>query len=146
MPNQFPEIPILYEDEDLLVINKPPGIVVNRSQTQSELTVQDWIESRVGDWGKLISSFEKDIVQINDEIIYGDPLELFKERSGVVHRLDKDTSGVLLIAKNPAALVGCMEQFKLRTTVKTYLALVHGKLQPQSGEINLPIARSSKMR
>lgn len=173
MPNQFPEIPILYEDDDLLVINKPPGIVVNRSQTQSELTVQDWIEttqnfvqqvrsassqiSKINTQSHSVESFgslndSKDLSSQNfdvtkkDSVIFGDPLELFKERSGVVHRLDKDTSGVLLIAKNPAALVGCMEQFKLRTTVKTYVALVHGKLQPQNGEINLPIGRSSKMR
>lgn len=139
MASQFPQIPILFEDDDLLVINKPPGIVVNRSQTQRELTIQDWIESR----SAFVMPTE---TKASSEIILGEPLELFKERSGIVHRLDKDTSGVLLIAKNPMALIACMEQFKLRQTTKTYTALVHGKLQPTTGEINAPIGRNPKNR
>ncbi|MEO8581841.1 MAG: RluA family pseudouridine synthase [Patescibacteria group bacterium] len=150
MALQFPEIPVLYEDEDLLVINKPPGIVVNRSQTQFEPTIQDWVEERAGNFKSLISNFQKEVLTDSQKeslsIILGEPIQLFTERSGIVHRLDKDTSGVLLIAKNPAALIACMSQFKLRQTLKKYLALVHGKFQPQSGEINLPIGRNAKMR
>jgi 23S rRNA-/tRNA-specific pseudouridylate synthase len=139
----FPEIPILYEDEDIVVINKPPFVVVNRSQTHGERTIQDWMEERLG--GVLSSSAADQKVSAS-AIIFGDPIDVFKERVGVVHRLDKETSGVLLLAKNPMALIACMEQFKLRQTEKTYEALVHGKLQPSSGETNLPIGRNPRMR
>lgn len=146
MSLQFPEIPVIYEDDDLLVINKPPGIVVNRSQTQKEPTVQDWIEERES-FKFLISNFKKTPpITDSTEHAFGSPMENFLERSGIAHRLDKETSGVLLIAKNPETLVSCMHQFKQRTTEKKYIALVHGKLQPQFGEINLPIGRNPRMR
>jgi 23S rRNA pseudouridine1911/1915/1917 synthase len=154
VPNTFPEIPIIFEDDDLLVINKPAGIVVNRSQTTDSKTIQDWVEER---WGEVsVSEKNKQTEEEtasgegepeNEEsVILGDPKELFKERSGIIHRLDKETSGVMMIAKNPEALVGCMTEFKLRRTEKKYLALAHGKLQPSVGTINAPIARNSRYR
>lgn len=146
-PLSFPEIPILYEDDDLLVINKPPFVVVNRSQTQSERTIQDWMEERLKGEGLWPGKVGKSLVNEEEsKLILGDPLEVFTERVGVVHRLDKETSGVLLLAKNPEALIACMAQFKQRQTQKTYVALVHGKLQPSNGEINLPIGRNPRMR
>ncbi len=191
MTKPFPEIPVLFEDDDILVINKPAGIVVNRSHTQKEGTVQDWVEERQvsgntrhpelvsgSDLGDLFRkqndnntttclagrqtqplnppSHSLDVAsqptnQLSNQstkqpIIFGEPNELFRERSGIVHRLDKDTSGVLLIAKNPATLVALMAQFKLRQTQKKYVALVHGKMQPESGEMNLPIGRNPQNR
>lgn len=133
-------ISIVYEDNDLLAINKPAGIVVNRSQTTSELTIQDWVEERCGEWGSNGDMGE------THETEFGDPVEIFKQRSGIVHRLDKETSGILLIAKHPAALQWYMQQFKDRLTEKTYIGLVHGKVQPSEGTIDLPIARNSQMR
>lgn len=109
------DIPVLFEDASLLVINKPPGVVVNRAETVKGETVQDWIE---------------DTYHIHID-----------NRAGIVHRIDKETSGILLIAKTPEAYVDLQRQFKERRIKKTYLAYVHGKLVPPEGEINAPVAR-----
>lgn len=114
------EIPILYEDDALLVINKPPGIVVNRAQSVKEDTMQDWVEKRF-------------VVNRDNQDFY--------DRSGIVHRIDKETSGILLIAKTPRAFIELQRQFKERLVKKTYVALVHGKLVPPEGEIRAPVGR-----
>ncbi|KKT48467.1 MAG: hypothetical protein UW41_C0028G0007 [Candidatus Collierbacteria bacterium GW2011_GWC2_44_18] len=119
------EIPILYEDEDSLVINKPVGLVVNRADSIKGLTVQDWVEEQ--GW------YER--TQDKDGTLYW-------ERSGVCHRLDKETSGCLLIAKNPESLKYYLNLFKERKLTKTYMALVHGRVEPESGETILPLKRS----
>lgn len=108
-------IPVLFEDDDLLVINKPSGIVVNRAESVKGETVQDWVE-------KTYHIFIQD-------------------RAGIVHRIDKETSGILLIAKNLKSFVELQRQFKERLIHKTYLAIVHGKLVPQEGEIRAPVGR-----
>ncbi|MBI3955750.1 RluA family pseudouridine synthase [Candidatus Gottesmanbacteria bacterium] len=108
------DIPILYEDEILLVINKPPGIVVNRADTVSDRTVEDWVR---------------------------DTYHITIDRAGIVHRIDKETSGILLIAKTPEAFGELQRQFKAREVKKTYLALVHGNLVPAQGEIRAPVGR-----
>ena len=113
-------IPILYEDEDVLVINKPAGVVVNRSDTAG-VTVQDWLVDRL---------------RINRK-----SGELMQARGGLAHRLDKETSGCLLVAKNEKSLKELMRQFRAREVKKSYLALVHGWLEPAEGVIRLPIAR-----
>ena len=130
---------ILLEDEAIVVINKPAGWVVNSSKTYDGPTVQDWfarytgstIEPAVGS-GRLTTVSSP----------YGTPEEIFRERGGIVHRLDKDTSGVLILAKTSEALTNLLAQFKTRTVRKTYIALVHGKLVPGQGVIRLPIDRS----
>lgn len=109
------DIPILYEDSSLLVINKPPGIVVNRALSVKGETVQDWVEKTYN-------------------IFIGD-------RAGIVHRIDKETSGILLIAKTESAFIELQRQFKEHIIQKTYLAIVHGKLVPDTGEINAPVDR-----
>lgn len=139
---------ILFEDNDIIVLNKPAGWVVNRSNTYNEPTVQDWVEERLN----LQTSKSK--IQSNEEgkehstvsFPYGNSEEIFRERSGIVHRLDKETSGVLLIAKNPTTLVELLRQFRERETKKTYVSLVHGKLIPSEGVIRLPMGRSSADR
>lgn len=105
---------IIFEDDSLLVIDKPAGLVVNRAETQKGETLEDWAAKR----------------GIN------------VERSGIVHRLDKDTSGLLVVAKTEAALANLQAQFKGREVVKKYLALVHGKVEPEEGEIFAPLARN----
>lgn len=120
------EIPILYEDADTLVINKPVDLVVNRAQSIKGETVQDWVERQ--DW------FKKQKPEVTDKT--------FLDRSGVCHRLDKETSGCLVIAKNPEALRYYMSLFKDRKITKTYVALVHGKVEPDEGEVVLPLKRS----
>src|SRR5579885_496451 len=122
-----PALAIIYEDEDLLVIDKPAGITVNRAETtKHEMTVQDWAEEKL--------KIEKGESQVDKE-------SDFYKRSGIVHRIDKETSGVLLIAKNSEAFINLQQQFKDRVVKKTYIALVHGKMTPEAGEINVPVGR-----
>lgn len=131
-------IPILFEDDSVVVINKPPGVVVNRAESVKGETVQAWAEAH----------FKSQITNpnIQKEIDASHwSLELghcdFCSRAGIVHRIDKETSGILLIAKTPSALVELQRQFKERIVKKTYLALVHGKLGPPEGEIRAPVGR-----
>lgn len=114
---------ILFEDDTFLVINKPAGIVVNRAQTVKEETVQDWMEARLG----ITDSASRE----------GDD---FFARSGVVHRLDKETSGCLILAKNQESFLKLQSAFKERLVKKTYVSLVHGDI-PSGGEICAPIGR-----
>ncbi len=114
--------------------------MVNRAVSYKELTVEDWIIHR-----KINRVTDKQInrkkeVESSD---YGTPEEIFEQRHGIVHRLDKDTSGILLLAKHPESLVELLRQFRDREVHKEYTALVHGKLQPEQGSIRLPLARSS---
>ncbi len=116
-------IKILFEDEDLAVLDKPAGIVVNRAISVKEATIQDFVDKNL----KLKAAA-------------GDSSE-FLSRSGVVHRLDKDTSGVLIVAKNTASFILLQSLFKERKISKKYKALVHGKVMPERGEINAPVGR-----
>lgn len=120
-------IPILFEDDALLVINKPPGLVVNRAQTVKGETVQDWVEKKLKIKNLNLKIAEKD--------------QDFFNRAGIVHRIDKETSGILLIAKTPEAFRELQRQFKERIVKKTYLAIVHGKLVPEEGAIRAPVGR-----
>ena len=111
---------VIWEDEQVMVINKPAGMVVNRAETTKEKTLQDWVEER---WGT------SDV-----------------PRSGIVHRLDKETSGVMIIAKSKNMFAELQRQFKKRETYKEYVALVHGKLEPKEGVMALPLGRSRQDR
>ena len=138
---------ILYQNQDLLLINKPAGVVVNKAKTVKEETIQDWMEdflTNLTEKEKSIGWEELVPVDFSDE--FGSPEEIWQERQGIVHRLDKETSGVLLLAKNPGALVNLLAQFKQRQTSKTYSALVHGKFKLKEGKLAAPIARASHNR
>ncbi len=114
---------ILYEDEYLMAIEKPAGVVVNRAESvKDEETIQDWIDE----------NREK---QTNKSV--------FNERSGIVHRLDRETSGVLLIAKNEAVFDRMVQMFKNREIHKKYVALVHGEVE-NNGILNFKIGRHGK--
>ena len=117
------DIEIVWENEEALVINKPAGMVVNRAESVKGETIQDWAEKQ--DWWKKENS---------DEV--------FNNRSGIAHRLDKETSGCLLIAKNSQTLKELMSQFKKREIEKEYITLVHGWIEPEEGRVKLPLARS----
>lgn len=119
------QISIIYEDEDVLVIDKPAGIVVNRAESVKGETVQDWAEK------KLKSKNEKVKIEEND----------FYNRAGIVHRLDKDTSGILIIAKTSQAFFNLQNQFKERNISKRYKTLVHGQVLPETGEIRASVGR-----
>ena len=120
------DIPILFEDAELLVINKPPGVVVNNAESVKGETVQDWAEKK---------STNLQIYKSTNEY------EEFVSRAGIVHRIDKETSGILLIAKTPESFIELQRQFKERIVKKTYLAIVHGDVVPEEGEIRAPVGR-----
>lgn len=121
------KIEIVFKNSDFIVINKPSGVVVNKAATVKEGTIQDWAEEKLGFRGQGLGFREK-----TD----------FVRRAGVVHRLDKETSGLLVIAKNLEAFENLQAQFKTRKVKKKYLGLAHGKVEPEEGRIKLPISRS----
>ena len=116
------EVKKIYEDDFVLVIDKPAGLVVNKAASVKGKSLQDIVEER--GWIK--------VEGVEDEV--------FVQRSGLAHRLDKETSGVLVIAKQPAALKFLLREFKARQVEKEYLALVHG-LVPAKGVIEASIQR-----
>jgi 23S rRNA pseudouridine1911/1915/1917 synthase len=121
--SNFMDIPILLEDDDILIIDKPPGVVVNRAESVKAETIQDWAQKKLA---------------LSGQPSWGDT---FESRAGIVHRIDKETSGILVIAKNPQAFSALQAQFKDRSIAKTYLALVHGSVCPPEGDINAPVGR-----
>ena len=135
---------ILFEDDDLAVINKPAGVVVNEAQSVKSETVQAWWTKRclISSEHNLVDHKWQTLIPIDFDNQFGSPEEIFASRGGLVHRLDKDTSGCLILAKNPGALVKLLMQFKERLTHKTYCCLVHGQIEASSGEIKWPIARN----
>lgn len=117
---------IIYEDGSILVVLKPSGQVVNRAETTRGVqTLQDELEER----------FE---IKKSEEGIGG--------RAGIVHRLDKGTSGVLVVAKTEKAFADLQAQFKQRKVKKEYLALAHGEIKQRRGIIRAPLGRNPKNR
>ncbi len=121
---QNTELKIIYEDADFLVIDKPAGIVVFPETNISEKTLTDLLLEKYPDFKNT-----------------GSP-----PRYGIVHRLDKDTSGILLPAKNTQALFFLQKQFKTRRVEKRYIALVAGQLKNDQGTIETLIGRAPKNR
>ena len=126
------KIEIIFEDGDLLVINKPPGLICNRADSVRGETLQDFMETK---YSEIINQRSGEV----DEIVNNE----FIKRSGLVHRLDKDTSGTMILVKNAKTYAFVKGQFMDRKIKKKYWALVHGELSPRIGTINLPIKRNS---
>lgn len=124
--SQITKLNIIFEDSNILVIDKPSGITVNKSNTQKDTTIQDM----------LMEHFECE----------GDPGSEFVRRYGIVHRLDKDTSGVLIVSKTQPAFENLQLQFKNRNTHKVYNAVVLGALKDTRVEIDAPIKRDPRNR
>lgn len=122
-PEPIP-IDIIYEDETLVVVNKPAGLVVHPAAG---------IHS-----GTLANALAYHFQQLPDS---GAGV-----RPGIVHRLDRDTSGLLVVAKTEAALENLSDQFRDRTVFKSYVALVHGRMPEASGRIDQPVARDPSNR
>ena len=118
-------IDIVYEDEDIIVVNKPKGLVVHPAVGNPD--------------GTLVNA----IMAICKESLSGIGGEI---RPGIVHRLDKDTSGILIIAKNDSAHINISNQIKNHEVEKTYIALVRGIIKENEATINMPIGRSTKDR
>lgn len=140
------EIEIIYQDQDLMAINKPAGVIVNEATTASDETIQSWFWQKIGAGKDVRPSDYQGLIPPDFNQSFGTPEEIFGQRQGLVHRLDKETSGVLLLAKNPGSLVNLLSQFKKRQTKKKYLCLVHGKFGIESDTISAPLARSSQNR
>ena len=112
------DLPILYEDDDVLVVNKPSGLLTHaKGGLSDEPTVAEIIRPK--------TSFATDT-----------------DRPGIVHRLDRDTSGLLIIAKNPESAAHLQRQFAERTAKKTYIAITDGKPKLNAAKIDLPIGRN----
>ena len=116
---------IIYEDNDILVVNKQKGLVVHPANGNPDGTLVNAIMAHCKD----------SLSGIGGEL-----------RPGIVHRLDKDTSGLLIIAKNDKAHIQVSEQIKNREVKKTYIALVRGTIAEDEATINMPIGRSTKDR
>ncbi len=117
-PQDF-KLDVVYEDNQLAVINKPAGLVVYPAAGHSGHTMANALLRRFPDLA-----------------CFGDT-----SRPGIVHRLDKDTSGLIVIARNETARLDLVEQFRSRSVKKAYLVLVQGKLEPERGAIEAPIGR-----
>lgn len=118
---QIPDIdlPVLYEDDDCVVINKPIGVLSHsKGAFNPEATVATWLRSRLKGLGG--------------------------ERGGIVHRLDRATSGVMICAKTPEALSWLQKQFSTRKAKKTYATVIAGNLAPAEAIIDMPIGRNPK--
>lgn len=123
-PQDIP-LDIIYEDDDIIVVNKQKGLVVHPANGNPD--------------GTLVNA----IMNICKDSLSGIGGEI---RPGIVHRLDKDTSGLIIIAKNDKAHINLSQQIKNREVKKTYIALVRGVISENEATINMPIARSTKDR
>lgn len=108
---------VIYEDKNFLAIDKPAGLLVHPRELKAEFTLVDWLFKRYPEIKKV-----------------GDP-----DRPGIVHRLDRDTSGIMLVAKNQKYLEYLKNLFKALAIKKTYRALVYGRLTPKQGKIEKDI-------
>src|SRR3990167_4314163 len=114
---------IVFENEQFLVVDKPSGLVVNKSETAREQTLQD----QIAKYFKLTS----------DNLGIGG-------RAGIVHRLDRETSGLLVVAKTEASFENLQSQFAARQVKKEYLVLVHGKIGKEKDLIKIAMSRVGK--
>ena len=118
-------VPVVYEDDDIIVVNKPKGMVVHPANGNPDGTLVNAI----------LAMCKDSLSGIGGEI-----------RPGIVHRLDKDTSGLLIVAKNDEAHINISKQIQDRKVTKKYIALVRGVVAENEATIDLPIARSTKDR
>ncbi len=113
------KFPILFENNHVVVIDKPIGIIVHPDERQEEYTISDWMKETYG------------VVGVGDE-----------GREGVVHRLDRNTTGILVLAKDQIALTILKRQFRDHTVRKVYRAIVEGHIKHETGMISIPLARA----
>lgn len=122
-----PDVPftVVYHDDDLIVVDKPAGVVVHPGAGRTE--------------GTLVSGLAARFPDLLDRVGIGDP-----GRPGIVHRLDRGTSGLLVVARTEAAFVSLVAQFSSRTVERRYVALVAGHVPEEHGVVDAPIGRSSR--
>lgn len=120
---EYMPIPIVYEDDDVIVFDKPPGLVTHPAPGHERGTLVN-----------ALRALRPDLPLIADD------------RPGIVHRLDKDTSGLIVVAKNERARLILLQQWQRRDVEKRYIALVHGEFDENEGTIDAPIARDPNNR
>ena len=121
-PSSYNLIPnLLFENNNFLIIEKPIGLLVHPTDIGEKNTLVDW----------LVKKYPK-IKEVGEQ----------KYRAGIIHRLDKDVSGIMVVVKNNITFFHLKEQFKKRLVKKEYTALVYGNIEDEKGEINLPIGRN----
>ncbi len=140
------DIPILYEDDNYIVFNKPAGLVVHPDGRSKEATLVDWLLEHRPDMKNvgeplIIAGKEEEVDEDGAEKIAAKPGQTIL-RPGIVHRLDKDTSGALVVAKNQKAFEDLKNKFKNREVDKKYHTFVYGDLKEEDATINRPIGRS----
>lgn len=123
------QIPILFESKDYLVLNKPAGLVVHADGRTAEPTLTDWILEKYPE----LKSVGEPLLLSNGKTIL---------RPGIVHRIDRETSGVIVVAKNDHAFGFLKKQFKKREVRKIYHVFVYGEMKQSDGWIDRPIGRS----
>ena len=123
LPEEIP-LDVIYEDGVLLVVNKPAGMVVHPGAGHASGTLVNAVLARC-----------PQVAEVGGA-----------DRAGIVHRLDKDTSGLILVAKDEPTRAALQRQFKRRQVVKTYLALVEDQVQPREGIIDAPVGRDKRQR
>lgn len=126
------DITVLYEDEDCVVIDKLAGLLTHsKGAFNPEATVATWLTEHVNKTSKNIKSRFTRWHPVNN-------------RDGIVHRLDRGTSGVMIVAKTPEALSWLQKQFSTRKVKKVYIAIIAGELEPKEAIIDMPIERNPK--
>ncbi len=131
-PENIP-LEIVYEDEIIAVVNKPAGMVVHPGAGISSGTLANALAFHFG--------MEKEDLEFENASSEQTKIQKLKSKIGMVHRLDKDTSGLIVIAKNELTQEKLAEQFRKRKVFKSYVALVHGEVRRESGKVEEPIAR-----
>ncbi|KKU80271.1 MAG: Pseudouridine synthase, RluA family [Parcubacteria group bacterium GW2011_GWA1_47_8] len=124
------DIPILYEDDEVLAVNKPAGLTVHPDGRTTETTLADWLLEKypsIRGVGETISITKGGVI----------------EKWGIVHRIDRDTSGVLLVAKTQESFLNLKSQFQARTIKKSYRTIAQGIFKDKEGTIDKPIGRST---
>jgi 23S rRNA pseudouridine1911/1915/1917 synthase len=121
---------IIFENDDYLVLNKPAGLIVHGDGKSDEKTLVDWLLKKYPEIEDVGESIE---IENGEDIL----------RSGIVHRIDKETSGILLVAKTQEVFEFFKEKFKNREINKTYFAYVYGVPRDERGIIDVPIGRST---
>jgi 23S rRNA pseudouridine1911/1915/1917 synthase len=127
------EIPIVYEDENVVVFNKPAGLMVHPDGKSEEYTLADYVADKYPDSREVGEALviDKDL-----------PTEKVVHRPGIVHRLDRETSGLIIVAKKQNVFLFLKRQFKAHTVKKVYRAIVLGSVKNDTGIIDAPIGRS----
>jgi 23S rRNA pseudouridine1911/1915/1917 synthase len=130
VPNDKIKLDIIFENKDFIIINKPAGIQVHPDFNEKENTIVNG----------LIATYPE-IAKLEDDHVYS-----FQMRPGIVHRLDKETSGILIIAKNKKSFLEFKTMFKEKTITKKYIAIAYGIPEERIGVIDKPLARTSNYR